>query len=84
MKKQDLLNLLSDVKSGKVKIDGVIQQLSSSRKVLMELEDIKSVKDLVDSKAYFVKDGKVFSLPLKKKRADGKVAEFVPYYRTLA
>lgn len=82
MKKQDLLNLLSEVKSGKVKIDNVIEQMSATRKMLMQQEDVSKISDLKDSKCYFVKSGKIFSLPLKKKRSDGRIAEFVPYYRT--
>jgi len=82
MKKQDLLNLLSEVKSGKVKIDNVIENLSTSRKMLMKEENISNVKQLSEKNCYFVKNGKIFSLPLQKKRQNGSIAEFTPYYRT--
>ena len=82
MKKQDLKNLLNNVKSGKIKIDDVIQQATSSRKMLMEKVQATKISDLNEKNCYFVKSGELFSLPLNKKRSDGRVAEFVPYYRT--
>ena len=82
MKKQDFLNLLNNVKTGKIKIDDVIQQATSSRKMLMEKVQATKIADLNEKNCYFVKSGELFSLPLNKKRGDGRIAEFVPYYRT--
>ena len=84
MKKQDLIKLLAGVKAGSVKIDGVLAQLSASRGLAFTPETAKTVSELKDGKAYFVKDGALVSLPLKKTRGDGRTAEFVPYYRTMA
>lgn len=83
MKKQDLLNLMQNVKSGKVKIDSVIEQMSSTRKMLKKEESISKISELTEKNAYFVENGKLFSLPLHKVRSDGRKAEFVPYYRTV-
>jgi hypothetical protein len=83
MKKQDLLNLLSDVNSGKVKLTSVLAQLSATRGLAFTPEAIKNVSDMKDGKAYFIQNGALVSLPLKKTRGDGRTAEFVPYYRTI-
>ena len=82
MTKKQLLEMLGKVKSGSVKIENVIENLSHSRKMEMTETDIPLSKGMTEKSAYFVKNGKIFSLPLEKIRNDGRKAEFVPYYRT--
>lgn len=80
--KKKMLEMLQQIKSGKLTIDQVSQSLETSRKVEMNAEDIQPARGMVEAKAYFVQNGKLFSLPLSKKRNDGRTASFVPYYRT--
>ena len=82
MNKKQLLEMLGNVKNGKIKIDSVLENLAHSRKMEMKLTDISISKGMNDKEAYFVKDNKIFSLPLQKTRNDGRIAEFVPYYKT--
>ena len=83
MTKKQLLEMLGKVKSGNVKIENVIENLSHSRKMEMKETEIALSKGMNEKECYFVKGNKIFSLPLNKIRNDGRNAEFVPYYRTL-
>ena len=82
--KKQTLELLAKVKNGTLKIDQVMDTLSKTRGIAFDNESIQVSKGMLDTKAYFVKEGKLVSLPLKKMRNDGRKAEFVPYYRTVA
>ena len=82
--KKQMLELLAKVKNGSIKIDNVIDTLSKSRGIAFDNESIPVSKGMTETKAYFVKDNKLVSLPLNKIRNDGRKAEFVPYYRTIA
>ena len=78
-----MLELIGKVKNGELKIDTVIETLSKSRGISFNAESIPVTKGMNETKAYFVQNGKLVSLPLSKIRNDGRKAEFVPYYRTL-
>lgn len=81
--KKQVLEMLKQVKSGKITIGDLQTAMESTRKMeMLEESNIKSVKELSSNKAYFVRNGKLFSLPLQKTRTNGKKAIFVPYYRT--
>ena len=82
--KKQMLELLAQVKTGKLKIDTVMETLSKTRGIHFDNESIPVTKGMLDNKAYFVQHGKLVSLPLNKMRNDGRKAEFVPYYRTVA
>ncbi len=82
--KKQMLELLAKVKSGTLKIDAVMDTLSKTRGISFDNEAIPVTKGMLDTKAYFVQDGKLVSLPLNKLRNDGRKAEFVPYYRTVS
>lgn len=82
--KKQMLEMLAKVKSGTLKLDTVMETLSKTRGISFDNESISVPKGLTESKAYFVQNGKLVSLPLKKLRNDGRKAEFVPYYRTIA
>ena len=82
--KKQVLELLAKVKNGTLKIDSVMETLSKTRGISFETESIPVTKGMLDSKAYFVQNGKLVSLPLRKMRNDGRKAEFVPYYRTIS
>jgi len=82
--KKQMLELLAKVKNGSIKIDNVIDTLSKSRGIAFDNESIPVSKGMTETKAYFVKNGKMVSLPLNKMRNDGRKAEFVPYYRTVS
>jgi len=82
--KKQMLELLAKVKNGSIKIDNVIDTLSKTRGIAFDNESIPVSKGMTETKAYFVQNGKLVSLPLKKMRNDGRNAEFVPYYRTIA
>lgn len=81
--KKQVLELLSKVKKGELKIDTVMETLSKTRGISFDNENIPVSKGMNEGKAYFVQNGKLVSLPLKKIRNDGRKAEFVPYYRTV-
>lgn len=81
--KKQTIELLKKVKSGELKIDVVMDTLSKSRGISFDNENIPIAKGMNDTKAYFVQNGKLVSLPLNKMRNDGRKAEFVPYYRTI-
>uniref|UniRef100_A0A6M3LFK6 Uncharacterized protein n=1 Tax=viral metagenome TaxID=1070528 RepID=A0A6M3LFK6_9ZZZZ len=84
MNKKELVALLADVKSGKVKLETVQAQLSATRGMAFNPEaNITKISELKADKAYFIQNGALVSLPLNKIRNDGRTAEFVPYYRTL-
>ena len=87
MNKKQLIQMLADVKSGKVKLETVQASLESTRgmqkTLICNIKDISAIT-LKENSAYFVEGGNLFSLPLKKTRNDGRVAEFVPYYRTVS
>ena len=80
--KKVVADLLGKIARKEVSIDEVKKAMESTRKMEMQQENIPVAKGMLDSKAYFVKDGKIFSLPLSKTRTNGKKATFVPYYRT--
>ncbi len=82
--KKQMLDLLSKVKNGSIKLDSVIDTLSKTRGISFDAESIPVSKGMLDSKAYFVQNGKLVSLPLNKMRNDGRKAEFVPYYKTVS
>ena len=81
--KKQMLELLAKVKNGSLKIDTVMETLSKTRGISFDNESIPVSKGMNETKAYFVQNGKMVSLPLKKIRNDGRNAEFVPYYRTI-
>ena len=81
--KKQILELLAKVKSGNLKIDNVMETLSKTRGISFDAENIAVSKGMLETKAYFVQNGKLVSLPLNKIRNDGRKAEFVPYYRTV-
>ena len=81
--KKQMIELLAKVKNGSLKIDTVIETLSKTRGISFDNETIPVSKGMSESKAYFVQNGKLVSLPLNKIRNDGRKAEFVPYYRTV-
>lgn len=82
--KKQVLELLAKVKKGDLKIDTVMETLSKTRGIAFDNENIPASKGMTETKAYFVKNGKMVSLPLNKIRNDGRKAEFVPYYRTVS
>jgi len=82
--KKQMIELLGKVKSGEIKIDNVINTLSKTRGISFDAENIPVTKGMNETKAYFVQNGKLVSLPLKRMRNDGRKAEFVPYYKTVA
>jgi len=81
MNKKQILEMLGNVKSGKITVDQITEKLNSTRGMVKANENF-SCKDMREGKAYFVENGKIVSLPLSKKRNDGRIATFVPYYRT--
>ena len=77
-----MLEMLAKVKNGSIKLDAVMETLSKTRGISFDAESIQVSKGMTETKAYFVQNGKLVSLPLTKMRNDGRKAEFVPYYRT--
>ena len=81
MKKSEMLALLQNVKTGKVKIDDAISQAETSRRSLIwEKTNIPAHAQLKIAKGflYKVENGEVVRVPEVR---DGKV--FQPYYRSL-
>ena len=81
--KKQTLELVEKLHSGKLTYDQVKSALTKTRGISFDNENISVSKGMLESKAYFIQNGKMVSLPLKKIRNDGRNAEFVPYYRTV-
>ena len=78
MKKSDLLLLLQNVKSGKVKIDEAITKAETSRKSLVWLKCQRNEKLAIGFLYKVSANGEMEKLPEKR---EGKI--FQPYYRSL-
>ena len=82
MKKADLITLLQEGKKDPAKLQKAIDAMSATRGMQFEIAD--EVKGMSDKFWYTVQEGKAVKVSKTKTRNDGRKAEFVPYYRTIA
>ena len=84
MKKSDMLAMLKLVPeaSRTEEMQDAISKLSATRGMSFDVET--DVEGLEDGKWYTLDEkGQAVSVPSEKVRADGRTAQFVPYYRTI-
>ena len=80
MKKAELLQMLKQAKENPEILDSAITKLGATRGIQFEV--VENDTELAEGFWYTVQDGNLVSVPSTKTMNDGRIAEFVPYYRT--
>ncbi len=82
--KKQLAELLRNIKSGKVNITEAIAKAETTSRIgkytWQEMGDAKVSYNIASGFVYQVREGRLFRIAEKQKRADGRIAKFQLYF----